>query len=95
MLRVFSLVVLAVLIEHLVSQIKDPRLTLVAVLIGGAPLLLGSWLRRSRQPGQQVATEAHAAPAAGRRIGRAAPALAGVTPARSEPAATVHERRWR
>ena len=94
MVRVFSLVVLAVLIEHLVNQIKDPRLTLVAVLIGGA-LLLRSWLRRSRQPGQQVATEAHVAPAAGRRIGRAAPALAGVTPAGSEPAATVHERRWR
>jgi hypothetical protein len=98
MIRAFFLIVLAILVEHLVNQIKDPRLTLAAVLIGGA-LLLRSWLRRSsRQRGEQVAAAAEPTPPAsahGQRAKRATAAPAGVSPVRSERAPAAHDRRWR
>ena len=99
MLRVFSFIVLAVFVEHLVDQLKDPRLTLAVLLVGGV-LLLRTLVRRSRLAARQAAAaeSARSSSAPGKRA-RPATATVGVRPTGSglagQPAPVTHERRWR
>ena len=100
MLRVFSIIVLAVFVEHLVDQLKDPRLTL-AVLLVGSVLLLRALIRRSRLAALHAAAaeSALSSSAQAKRAWPAAMATLSVKPGAhglaGQPPPVTHVRRWR